>query len=190
GADHAGGILDEAVVGDQPELAVLDVGNAVERVHQQAVGALVVGDGHGVGGEVAPAQVFENAGGTGDWPAGPGIGNQEGRADLDTDSAGKVEVEALEDLVGSDDFAAGFLQIFLEPKGVHLNCYVKVADGDAAGEIANGTAEEEDCKSMSAGDIANAGESLPLGLGEPRFQEVDVIGHRFRFELPDALCDR
>jgi hypothetical protein len=41
---------------------------------------------------------------------------------------------------------------------------------------------------MSPGDIADAAQSLSLGWGEPRLQEVNVICHRFR--LNSRACCR
>ena len=54
-------ILDKAVVADQPQFAIFDVRNPVERVHQQAKRAVVERNRHGVGGKVALPQVFCNA---------------------------------------------------------------------------------------------------------------------------------
>src|SRR6185437_4553092 len=128
----------------------------------------------------AAAKVVEDAGGFGYGLAGLGIGDEKGGADLGANAAGKVEVQALEGLVGTDDPAAGFLQVFLQLEGISLNRYINVSNCDTAGKIANGATDEKDCKPMRTGDIADAFERLPLGWGEPRLQEVDVIGHRFR----------
>ena len=76
------GIFDESVVADQPELAVFDVGYAVEGVHQETVGAVVEREGHGVGGKVAPPEVFENGRRLDRRFAGLGIGDRQSAANL------------------------------------------------------------------------------------------------------------
>jgi hypothetical protein len=113
GADHADGVLDKAVVADEAELAIFDVGDAVEGVHEQAVGALVEGERHGVGGEVAAAEVVEDGGGLDDGFAGLGIGDAEGAAQLEPDIAGKTQEERLAGNEFSGYGRAKFLNIFL-----------------------------------------------------------------------------
>jgi hypothetical protein len=60
GAEEAGRILDESVVAHQAQLPGFDVRNPVEGIHQQTVRMLVERQGHGIGGEVAAAEIFEN----------------------------------------------------------------------------------------------------------------------------------
>ena len=55
------GIFDESVVGDEAELAVFNVRDAVERVHQEAVRTFVERDRHGIGGEVPAAEIVEDS---------------------------------------------------------------------------------------------------------------------------------
>src|SRR5712675_170593 len=59
-SNHPGGFFDKAVVAYEPEFAVLNVGHAVEGVHEEAVGAVVERERHGVGGEVPAAEVVED----------------------------------------------------------------------------------------------------------------------------------
>ncbi len=60
GPEQAGRIFDEPVVANQTQLPGFDVGDAIQRIHQQAVRMLVERQGHGIGGEVAAAQILKN----------------------------------------------------------------------------------------------------------------------------------
>ncbi len=70
--------------------------------------------------------------------AGLGILDAVGADDVDADGAGKTEVKAAGGFVLAPDFAAEFLQWFLELKGVSVDRDFELADGMAAGEVANG----------------------------------------------------
>ena len=121
GAQHAGGVFDEAVVAGEAQMAGLNVGKAVEGIEQQAPGALVEGDGHGVGGKVAAAQVFEDGRPVVDGLAGLGIFLAAGAGDFDADAAGEPEEEGAGGLVIAPEGAASFLQRFLELESISLN---------------------------------------------------------------------
>ena len=60
--DEARWVFNERVVVQYPQYFRLDIGRAIERVHQQAAGARVQGQSHGIYGEIAAAQVFHDAG--------------------------------------------------------------------------------------------------------------------------------
>ena len=75
------------------------------------------------------------------------------------------------------ELSAGFLQKFLKLKGISLNRKIKVADGKAAGEVANGAASEEDSHSRIAGGVSDVAKGVLLCGGKAIFKKVDVIGH-------------
>ncbi len=72
----------------------LDVGDAVERVHQQAKRSLIEGDGHGVDGEVPTTQLVLNGARMIDGIARLGIFHTMGADHVDTHGAGKTEIKA------------------------------------------------------------------------------------------------
>src|SRR5215469_16132397 len=58
GTKQSGWIFDKSVRTYQPQRACLEVGNAVQRVEEQSIGALVQRHGHGIRRKVSAAQVF------------------------------------------------------------------------------------------------------------------------------------
>jgi len=176
-ADHAGGIFEESVIVDQAQVARLHVGNAVQRIEQQAVGALIEGDGHGVDGEVAAAQVLQHGRPVVNGFAGLGVFLAAGAGDLDADAAGKPEKQGAGFFMLAPEFAAGFLQCFLELESISLNRKIKVADGKARGEITHSSAGEKDCHASMHRRLTNLFDCVALGRGKPVFKKIDIVGH-------------
>ena len=61
GADHQSRVIEEAVVRNQPQKPGFDICHAVGWVHQEAVGAFIQGDGHGVDREIQRSEMLLNA---------------------------------------------------------------------------------------------------------------------------------
>ena len=158
-------------------MASFNVGEAVERIEQEAPGALVEGDGHRVGGEVAAAEVFEDGRPVEDGLAGFGIFLTAGAGDFDADAAGEPEEEGAGGLVIAPEGAASFLERLPELESISLNCKIEVADGEAAGEIAHGATGEEEGHARVAGGVSNLAKGVLLSGRKAIFKKVDVIGH-------------
>jgi hypothetical protein len=62
GADHQRRIVEKAVVGNQPQQARFDISNAIRRVHQQPIRALVQRNRHRIDRKVPRAQILLDAG--------------------------------------------------------------------------------------------------------------------------------
>ncbi len=60
--DHPHRVFDEPIVAHQPQLAVLDIRHAVQRIHQQPIRPIVQRQRHRVRRKVPPPQVVQNAG--------------------------------------------------------------------------------------------------------------------------------
>ena len=63
GTDQPRRVLDESVVVQDAEQFGFDIGRAVEWIHQQSARARIQRQGHGIDGEIPPAQVFNEGGG-------------------------------------------------------------------------------------------------------------------------------
>ena len=161
-------------------MAGLNVGKTVERIEQESPGTFVEGDGHRVGGEVAAAEVFKDGRPVVDGLAGFGIFLTAGGGDLDADAAGEPEEEGAGGLVIAPECAAGFLERLPELESISLNCKIEVADGEAAGEIANRATGEEEGHARVAGGVSNLAKGVLLSGGKAIFKKVDVIGHGCR----------
>ena len=121
GAQHAGGVLDKAVVAGEAKMAGLDVGESVEGIEQEAPGTFVEGNGHRVCGKVAAAEIFKDGRPVVDGLAGLGIFLTAGAGDFNADAAGEPEEEGAGGLVIAPEGAASFLQRFLELESISLN---------------------------------------------------------------------
>ena len=137
GANQQGRLFQEAVIRNQAQRPGLDVRGAVHRVHQQTKGALVEGDGHGVDGEVAAAEVFLNGGGMIDGLAGLGILDAVGADQIDANGAGKTQVKGAGNFVLAPHGATEVLNRFLEFESISMHGQFQRADGVAAGQIAH-----------------------------------------------------
>ena len=122
GAEEPDRVFEEAVVAHQPQRAHLDISHAVGGIHQQAVGALVQREGHGVNGKVTAAQVFEDVGPLIDRVRGLGKGLLAGARYLQPHPSGIAEEERLRrsmrspvDKPGRIPVLAGCSRHFLEP---------------------------------------------------------------------------
>jgi hypothetical protein len=58
-----------------------------------------------------------------------------------------------------------------------LNDNIKIADGSATGEVANGAADQKHGEIASAGNIANRREGLLLGWSKSGLEQVNIICH-------------
>src|ERR1700761_2481429 len=179
GADHPDGIFNEAVVADQAKLTILDVGDAVERIHEEAVGAVVEGERHSIGGEVPAAEIVEDSGWFDDGFAGLGVGDRECAADLNADAARKTDEEGLASFMLPGDSALDFFYIFLEFEGISLNYYIEIAYGRPTGHVAHSSAYEEDGKAFSTSHLTYSKQRSLLSLRKTIFQQINVVGHNW-----------
>ena len=77
-----------------------------------------------------------------------GVFDAVGADDVDADGSRKTQVKTARGLVFSPHLSAEFLQWFLELKGVSMDRNLKLANGMAAGEVADGVSgqEEDECR--------------------------------------------
>jgi hypothetical protein len=177
GANHARRVFDKTVIGDQAQLAVFEVGHAVQRVHQQPERAFVERDRHGVRRKVAASQIVENRGRFIDRLARPGERHRERRANLEPHAAGKVEEQRFRRLIFADKHAARLLQVLLELGRGALDGEVQVADGRAGGEVAHRAPHQEHSHCAGLSGLADGLESGLLRLVQSRLQQVNVVSH-------------
>jgi hypothetical protein len=135
--DHPHRVLDEPVVAHQPQLAVLDVRHAVQRVHQQPIRPLVQRQRHRVGGKVTPPQVVQQVRRLHHRLARLGEVDFQGAAHLHPHAACKAHEQRLHRFIHARYRRAGFLQVFLQFEGVSLNCHIQVAHRRSAGQVAH-----------------------------------------------------
>jgi hypothetical protein len=86
--------------------------------------------------------------------------------------------------------AAGFLQRFLQLEGIALNGEIEVADGEAAGEVADGASGEENGHAGVASCITNEAKGVLLGRRKAIFEKVIVVGHGAEVMLVVRLRSR
>ena len=162
-ADHAGGIFNKAVIGGEAKLTVFDVRDAVERVHQKAVGAFVERQSHRAGGKVAAAKVLKNGCRFVDRLTRLRVGDGERGADLHANAAWEAGKKRLSGFQFAGDDDPSFLQVFTKLRSASLNHYIKIADWRAAGEVSDRSADEKYGEGFGTGELTNRAKGVALG---------------------------
>ena len=85
---------------------------------------------------------------------------------------------------------SGFLQRFLQLESISLNRKIKVADREAAGEVANRASGEEESHTRVTGGVSNLAKGILLCRGKAIFKKVDVIGHVLVYSSGEAVGPR
>ena len=175
-------IFEEAVVAHQSQDPRFKVGDAVERVHEQTIGALIERERHGVGGEVAAAQVVENASRVIDRLTGLREFLAAGAADLDPHAARESANRVCDGVCSPQMTAPACLSFGLQFGDFALHRDVEVANRRAAGQVADGAAGQEDGHAGFACSFANrpARRSVERGKGDFREGKCSRACVRYR----------
>ncbi len=133
GSNKSDRIFEKAVVTDQTKNPRLEVGDPVERIHKQTVGAFIERKRHGVRGKVAAAKVLKNAPGVVDRLARLGELFAAGAADLNPHTAGKAGEKSMRGSMLAPDYCASLLESGLQLGDFSLHGDIEVSDRRAAG---------------------------------------------------------
>ncbi len=164
---------------DTQEFA-FDIGHAVEGVGEQAARAGIERQRHGVHGEVAAAHVVIN-GARRDLHRLArllvALGARAG--DFRAHVAGQQQHDRTRGFVHSFGHGAGLLEVLLQLEGVALHGKVQIANDEPADDVADRAAREKDVHLVGPRYVGHQRQSALLVRREPRFHEIDKIGHRF-----------
>jgi hypothetical protein len=94
--------------------------------------------------------------------AGFGVFGPVGAHQVHADGSGKAQIKTSRNLVLSPDLYAGFLQIFLQFKGISMNRYFHVPDGMAAGQVAHRVSHQKEDDLRLAGGFAQQAQGVLL----------------------------
>ena len=166
----------------------LDIGHAVEGIEEQAAGAFVERERHGVDGEVAAAQIFVDGGGRDDGGLARLLEALGARhADFGAGVAGQRDEEGAVVLFEGGDLGAGFFQFFLQFERIALDGEIEVADAEAADDVADRAAGEVKIHARGAGDVLDQADALELVRRQPDFHRVNVVSHSLSSGCQDLV---
>src|SRR3970282_638254 len=124
-------------------------------------------------GEVAAAEVLHEGGpavlGTG---AGTLIAVVAGSGDAAVDVTGEDHLDMAGVIVLRDDAGAALFELAGKARGGALDGEVEIAGGRAAGEVANGAADQIDVGDGFGGELLHAQNNGALLGGEAGFEEI------------------
>ncbi len=177
GPQHARRLFQECVVLENAEVLGFEIGNAVERIHQESARARIQRQSHGIDGEIAPAQVLVDGLEGHLGLSRFGIALRARAGNLRPDVIGKEDIKDAHVLVTSLNNGADLLQVLLQLEDVALNGKVEVPDWESADDVAHRAAGEIDVHLVRAGDFLHLSHDLELCRRQPALHHVYVVSH-------------
>ena len=184
--NHPHRILNKPVIAHQSQLPVLNVRDAIQRVHQQPVRPLIQRERHRIGRKVSPPQVIQNRRCLHHRLARLRIGHAERAANLHPHIPRKAHKYRLPSLVLTVHDRPGLLQILLQLQRVAQHHHIQIPHRRPARQVANRPAHQEYREMLRPGYFTDGTQRCSLTSGKTMIQKINVVGHNLRVNSRSA----